>query len=134
MNDFWVPTQFWTPAHFAVERQDAETLARLLATGSDPNEVQANLTLLTHAIDVEGDSTLQSGCPLAVHTTAILLAFAADPELAAPDGMTPMQMAEYYDHTLAIDLLRRHISERAPKARTARPARGVLPDARLWAL
>ncbi|WP_330234756.1 hypothetical protein [Streptomyces sp. NBC_00566] len=52
----------------------------------------------------------------------------------ASDGMTPMQMAEYYDHTLAIDLSRRHISKRAPQARTARPARGVLPGARLWAL
>ncbi|WP_329018259.1 hypothetical protein [Streptomyces sp. NBC_01601] len=33
----------------------------------------------------------------------------------APDGMTPMQVAEYYDHTLAIDLSRRHISKRAPR-------------------
>jgi ankyrin repeat protein len=45
-----------------------------------------------------------------VHTTAILLAFGADPQLADPDGRTPMHMAEQYDHTLAIDLLRRHIS------------------------
>ncbi|MGV9503848.1 ankyrin repeat domain-containing protein [Streptomyces sp. NPDC003642] len=104
MNDYW------TPAHFAVEHEDAETLARLLATGADPNEVQGNSTLLTHAIDVEGDSTLQSGRALTVHTTAILLAFGADPQLADPDGHTPLRMAEQYDHTLAIELLRRHIS------------------------
>ncbi|MFD8552437.1 ankyrin repeat domain-containing protein [Streptomyces fradiae] len=104
MNDYW------TPAHFAVEHEDAETLARLLAAGADPNEVQGNSTLLTHAIDVEGDSTLQSGRPLAVHTTAILLAFGADPQLADPGGHTPMRMAEHYDHTLAIELLRRHIN------------------------
>ncbi|MGW0391093.1 ankyrin repeat domain-containing protein [Streptomyces sp. NPDC003042] len=83
MNDYW------TPAHFAVEHEDAETLARLLATGTDPNAVQGNSTLLTHAIDVEGDSTLQSRCPLTVHTTAILLAFGADPQLQDPDGQNP---------------------------------------------
>lgn len=103
-------SDYWTPAHFAVEHEDAETLARLLAAGTDPNEVQGNSTLLTHAIDVEGDSTLQSGRPLTVHTTAILLAFGADPQLADPDGHTPMHMAEQYDHTLAVELLRRHIS------------------------
>ncbi|WP_327686386.1 ankyrin repeat domain-containing protein [Streptomyces sp. NBC_00467] len=104
MNDYW------TPAHFAVEHEDAETLASLLAAGTDPNEVQGNSTLLTHAIDVEGDSALQSGGPLTVHTTAILLAFGADPQLADPDGHTPMHMAEQYDHTPAMELLRRHIS------------------------
>jgi hypothetical protein len=46
---------YWTPAHCAIEHEDAETLARLLADGSDPNEVFSNMTLLTHAIDVEGD-------------------------------------------------------------------------------
>ncbi|WP_412076050.1 ankyrin repeat domain-containing protein [Streptomyces xanthophaeus] len=92
--------------------EDAETLARLLAAGTDPNEVQGSSTLLTHAIDVEGDSTLQSGRPLTVHTTAILLAFGADPQLADPDGDTPMHVAEQYDHTLAIELLCRHISWR----------------------
>ncbi|ORT60954.1 hypothetical protein [Streptomyces sp. CB03238] len=85
-------------------------MARLLASGSDPNEVQGNSTLLTHAIDVEGDSTLQSRRPLTVHTTAILLAFGADPQPPDPDGQTPMDVAEQYDHTLAIELLRRHIS------------------------
>ncbi|MFE4696868.1 ankyrin repeat domain-containing protein [Streptomyces sp. NPDC056738] len=103
MNDYW------TPAHFAVEHEDAETLARLLAAGSDPDEVQGTSTLLTHAIDVEGDSSLQSGHPLTVHTTAVLLAFGADPQLADPDGHTPMDVAEQYDHTLAIALLRRHL-------------------------
>ncbi|MFF9839231.1 ankyrin repeat domain-containing protein [Streptomyces sp. NPDC013740] len=99
----------WTPAHAAVEHEDAKTLARLLAAGTDPHEVQGNSTLLTHAIDTEGDSTLQSGRPLTVHTTAILLAFGADPQLPDPGGLTPMQLAEQYDHTLAI-VLRRYIS------------------------
>ncbi|MFF7079212.1 hypothetical protein [Streptomyces lavendulae] len=46
------------------------------------------MTLLTHAIDAEGDGALQTGDPLTVHTTAVLLAFGADPELAGPDGDT----------------------------------------------
>ncbi|MGW1715292.1 ankyrin repeat domain-containing protein [Streptomyces sp. NPDC002156] len=105
-------SDYWTPAHHAVEHEDAETLARLLAGGSDPDEVFGNMTLLTHAIDVEGDSSLQSGKPLTVHTTAVLLAFGADPELADPDGHTPMYMAERYGHGLAAKLLRAHISGR----------------------
>lgn len=69
------------------------------------------MTLLTHAIDTEGDSTLQSGRPLTVHTTAVLLAFGADPELADPDGH-PLDMTTLYDHDLAVQLLRTHISRR----------------------
>ncbi|MFD5417545.1 ankyrin repeat domain-containing protein [Streptomyces sp. NPDC127069] len=107
MNDYW------TPAHHAVEHEDAETLARLLASGSDPDEVFGNMTLLTHAIDAEGDGALQSGQPLTVHTTAVLLAFGADPELADPDGRTPLEIATDYAHDLAIQLLRTHIRKRA---------------------
>ncbi len=108
-----VMSDYWTPAHQAVEQEDAEALARLLAAGSDPDEVCGNMTLLTHAIDVEGDVSLQSGQPLTVHTTAVLLAFGAHPELADPDGHTPMDMASHYGHDLAIKLLQTHISRRA---------------------
>jgi len=106
-------SDYWTPAHQAVEHEDAETLARLLADGSDPDEAFSNMTLLTHAIDVEGDGSLQSRQPLTVHTTAVLLAFGADPELADPDGRTPMDMASHYGHDPAVKLLRAHISGRA---------------------
>lgn len=99
-----------TPAHQAAESEDAEALARLLAHGADPDEVCHNMTLLTHAIDAEGDGSLQSGRPLTVHTTAVLLAFGADPQLKDPDGRTPMDLAVEYGHDLAVDLLRRHIN------------------------
>ncbi|MEV5801729.1 ankyrin repeat domain-containing protein [Streptomyces collinus] len=79
----------WTPAHRAVELEDAEALARLLADGADPNEVFGAATLLTHALDLEGDGALQSRQPLTVHITAILLAFGADPELCDPAGTLP---------------------------------------------
>ncbi|MFJ9909237.1 ankyrin repeat domain-containing protein [Streptomyces sp. NPDC101152] len=110
-------SDYWTPAHQAVEQEDAEALARLLAAGFDPDEVFGNVTLLTHAIDVEGDGSLQSGDPLTVHSTAVLLAFGADPELADPDGRTPMDMAHRYGHDLAVKLLQAHISRRAADIR-----------------
>ncbi|MFJ3206102.1 ankyrin repeat domain-containing protein [Streptomyces sp. NPDC086989] len=110
-------SDYWTPAHYAVENEDAEALARLLADGSDPNEVFGNTTLLTHAIDVEGDGSLQSGRPLTVHTTAVLLASGADPELADPDGDTPLDIANQYGHGLAVQLLRAHIDGRASGTR-----------------
>ncbi|MEV5106471.1 ankyrin repeat domain-containing protein [Streptomyces massasporeus] len=106
-------SDYWTPAHQAVEQEDAEILARLLAAGSDPDEVFSSMTLLTHAIDAEGDGALQSGQPLSVHTTAVLLAFGADPELADPGGRTPTDIANDYGHDLAMKLLQTHISRRA---------------------
>ncbi|WP_432119707.1 ankyrin repeat domain-containing protein [Streptomyces sp. bgisy032] len=62
-------SDYWTPAHQAVEQEDAEAPARLLA-------------------------------------------FGADPELADPDGRTPMDMANHYGHYLAVKLLQAHISSR----------------------
>jgi uncharacterized protein len=97
-----------SPAHHAVEHGDAETLARLLAAGGDPDETDGQLTLLTHSIDAEGDGAWQTGRPPTVHTTAVLLAFGADPALADPGGRTPMELAEFYGHTPAAELLRRH--------------------------
>jgi len=104
-------SEYWTPTRHAVEHEDAETLARLLADGSDPNEVCGDMTLLTHAIDAEGDGSLQSGRPLTVHTTAVLLAFGAGPELLDPGGHSPMDMAKHYGHDLAVKLLRAHIGD-----------------------
>jgi putative nucleotidyltransferase with HDIG domain len=100
---------WWPPTLFAVEHQDVELLARLLDAGADPDEGNG-ATPLTHAIDTEGDAALQSGEPLTVATTAVLLAYGADPALRDASGETPLEVAERYDHTLAIRLLRRHLS------------------------
>ncbi|MFD7756930.1 MULTISPECIES: ankyrin repeat domain-containing protein [unclassified Streptomyces] len=102
--------QVRSPAHHAVEHEDAETLAQLLDAGADPNEVDGGMTLLTHAIDAEGDGAQQQREPLTVHTTAVLLAYGADPKLADPQGNTPMSIAEEYGHELAIRLLRRYLA------------------------
>ncbi|MFH8391146.1 HDIG domain-containing metalloprotein [Streptomyces sp. NPDC018036] len=97
---------WWPPTLFAAEHQDVELMARLLDAGADPNEGNG----ATHAIDSEGDWALQSGKPLTVATTAVLLAYGADPGLADGSGETPLQVAESYDHRPAIRLLRRHLS------------------------
>ncbi|MET9452906.1 ankyrin repeat domain-containing protein [Streptomyces cinerochromogenes] len=102
----------WTPAHKAVETSDYEALTVLLASGTDPNERCFGHTLLTHALDVEGDSHLQTGYPWNTAATAVLLAYGADPQLPADDGQTPLQLAEYYGHVMAQALLMRFISAR----------------------
>lgn len=69
-------------------------------------------TLLTHAVELEGDSHLQSGHSLHTTSTAILLAYGAIRTLPAADGQTPVQIAEYYDHEPAKRLLQRFLSPR----------------------
>ncbi|MFJ3213121.1 ankyrin repeat domain-containing protein [Streptomyces flaveolus] len=100
----------WTPAHRAVEMDDYETLTALLDSGADPDEVCFGHTLLTHAIDLEGDGHVQANYPLDTASTAILLAYGADPRLPAADGETPLQIAEYYHHEPAQRLLQRFLS------------------------
>lgn len=100
----------WTPAHEAVEMSEYETLARLLDAGADPDEVCFGLTLLTHAIGLEGDAHVQTDYPLNTASTAILLAYGADPRLPAIDGETPLQIAEYYHHEPIKRLLQRFLA------------------------
>lgn len=99
----------WTPVHKAVEGGDYEGLTIMLDAGADPNEMCFGHTLLTHALDVEGDGHLQSDYPLHTAATAILLAYGADPELPAADGETPMQMAKHYGHEPARRLIQRFL-------------------------
>ncbi|MEV5435069.1 ankyrin repeat domain-containing protein [Streptomyces sp. NPDC052682] len=116
----------WTPAHKAVEGSDYEALSRLLDSGVDPNERCFGHTLLTHAIDVEGDGQVQTGHPLNTAATAILLAYGADPELPADSGDTPLQIAESYHHEPALRLLRRFLERSScrPKGSVQRVSDG----------
>ncbi|MFD3622268.1 ankyrin repeat domain-containing protein [Streptomyces sp. NPDC058676] len=100
----------WTPAHKAVEGGDYEALTILLDAGVDPNELCFGHTLLTHAIDLEGDGHLQTGHSLNTAATAILLAYGADPRLPGSDGETPLQIAHSYDHEPAKRLLQRYLT------------------------
>ncbi|WUD72463.1 ankyrin repeat domain-containing protein [Streptomyces sp. NBC_00510] len=108
----WLPENEWTPAHLAVELSDHGELSRLLADGTDPDEVCLGQSLLIHAIDLEGDSAIQSGEPLTCVATAILLAYGADPAFADPEGYTPLEMAKKVNHVMAEDLLRAFVKKR----------------------
>lgn len=100
---------------------DHAELTRLLDAGVDPEEVCCGMTLLLHAIDVEGDGA-QSGGPIDSALTAILLAYGADPT-ATPDGQTPRELAISYNHDMAGRLLDRHTATLA--APTGRPRSGL---------
>ncbi|MFF3350807.1 ankyrin repeat domain-containing protein [Streptomyces sp. NPDC002779] len=111
-QDQWMgpAVERWTPVHQAVEMGEYEALTVLLDAGSDPDEVCFGHTLLTHAIEGEGDSHLQSGHRLNTAATAILLAYGADPRLPAPGGSTPLQVARSYNHEPAERLLVRWLA------------------------
>ncbi|MFI1760277.1 ankyrin repeat domain-containing protein [Streptomyces sp. NPDC020571] len=106
----FVEVESWTPVHRAVEMSDYETLTVLLDSGADPDEVCFGHTLLTHAIDLEGQGHVQANYPLDTASTAILLAYGADPRLPALDGETPLQIVEYYHHEPAQRLLQRFLA------------------------
>ncbi|WP_431914159.1 ankyrin repeat domain-containing protein [Nonomuraea jabiensis] len=75
-----------SPAHLAVEMDDAEKLQRLLDEGVSVHEEHRGLTLLHHAIDVEVDGHAQTGDRLHVDMTALLLANGADPRWRSHGG------------------------------------------------
>ncbi|MFD9611112.1 ankyrin repeat domain-containing protein [Streptomyces sp. NPDC059083] len=110
----------WTPAHQAVESDDHATLTRLLDEGADVNEVCCEMTLLMHAIDQEGDSALQSGKPTDSALTAIVLAYGADPLATLEGRKSAYELAQFYDHGMAIRLLDRFTAGHGPVAEPLR--------------
>lgn len=96
-----------TPAHLAVENEDLPQLRKLLDGGVDVEEIDAGLTLLQHAVDIELDGHTQTGVPLHVDLTAYLLARGADP-LASPVGGgvgSALHRARVGGHWLAVSLM-----------------------------
>ena len=103
----------WSAAHQAVELEDLIRLQELLDAGHDVEDGGANgWTLLRHAIDVEIDSHTQSGEPLHVDVTALLLARGADPRRTC-DGVSAVVEAELRGHWLAAELMRAWIGRSA---------------------
>lgn len=81
------------------------------------------MTLLEHAIDLEGDSALQSGTPIDSRLTVILLAYGADPSPQPPGRMSAVDLADYYGHDIAYRLIGRI----TPVAPASRPPSGLWP-------
>lgn len=117
----------WTPAHQAVESSEHAELIRLLDEGADVNEVCCGMTLLEHAIDLEGDSALQSGTPIDSRLTVILLAYGADPRPQPPGALCAVDLADHYGHDIAYRLISRLTKAPAPRPRSGllrrRPSR-----------
>lgn len=90
-----------------------EELASLLDSGADPNEICFGFTLLQHAIELEGDSALQSGTAVNAALTAIVLAYGADPNFTSDGGKTALEMAQRYNHEPAIRLLNKFPGKRS---------------------
>ncbi|MFJ1869470.1 ankyrin repeat domain-containing protein [Streptomyces sp. NPDC088097] len=120
------PESSWTAAHQAVESSDHATLTRLLEEGADVDEVCCGMTLLEHAIDLEGDSALQSGEPIDSRLTVILLAYGADPRPQPTGRRSAVDLAESYGHDIAYRLITRITS-----TGVGRPRRGVW-SSRAW--
>lgn len=96
----------WTEAHNAVELGNLVRLRALLDAGNDVEDDDGNgWTLLRHAVDVEVDGHTQTGQPLHVDVTALLLARGADP-LRSCNGITVVMEAEQRGHWLATELMR----------------------------
>ncbi|MFJ6798092.1 ankyrin repeat domain-containing protein [Streptomyces sp. NPDC091268] len=108
----------WTPAHQAVESSEYTELIRLLDEGADVNEVCCGMTLLEHAIDLEGDSALQSGTPIDSRLTVILLAYGADLRPQPPGTMSALDLADHYGHDIAYRLINRLASVTAGSSRS----------------
>jgi ankyrin repeat protein len=99
----------WSPAHQAVENGDAGELARLLDSGTDPNEVCCGMTLLAHAVDYEADVAIQAGQEMEVTLIAVLLAYGASPRIVGDVGKGPLDLANEYRHATAQRLLQRFV-------------------------
>ncbi|WP_433794676.1 ankyrin repeat domain-containing protein [Actinoplanes sp. CA-252034] len=105
-SSWTTPDTVPSPAHLAVEAEDLQRLRELLDGGADVDDPDAEgMTLLHHAVDIEGDGALQSGSQAHVDVTALLLLRGADPHARNDRGATPLDLAREYGHWLAIELI-----------------------------
>ncbi|MEV5605770.1 ankyrin repeat domain-containing protein [Streptomyces sp. NPDC052299] len=95
-----------TPARIALEREELGELRRILDAGDDVHQEWNGFTLLHSAVDGEVDAHVQTGEPLHVDATALLLSKGADPDRPSHGGrgVSARHMAFVSGHWLASDL------------------------------
>lgn len=90
----------------AIEVGDLEALRSALDAGADVNAVRDGLSLLQHALDIEVDTHVQTGQPLHVDATALLIARGADPFMVPPGGISAEHFAFQAGHWLAMEIFK----------------------------
>lgn len=94
--------------HQTVEHMRLADLHRVLTFGNGTEDTTTDgMTLLHHAIDVEVDAAAQTGSPLSVEMTRMLVEFGADLNHRW-NGQTALGAAITRGHFLAEELLRSH--------------------------
>lgn len=88
----------------AVEVGDLVALRSVLDAGADVNGIRDGLSLLQHALDIEVDTHVQTGRPLHVDATALLIARGADPFLVPAGGISAEHFAFESGHWLAMEI------------------------------
>lgn len=95
-----------SPARLALEQDNLEKLREILDNGGDVHQEFNGFTLLHSSVDGEIDAHIQTGEPLHVDATALLLSKGADPERPSHGGkgVSARHMAFVSSHWLATDL------------------------------
>ncbi|MFB7275448.1 ankyrin repeat domain-containing protein [Streptomyces sp. NPDC056244] len=93
-------------ARLALEQDNLEELRRLLDAGWDVHEEYNGFSLLHSAVNGEIDAHIQTGEPLHVDATALLLSKGADPMRPSHEGngLSALHLAFVSSHWLAFDL------------------------------
>lgn len=100
------PSEHLPALHCAIEQQDKNSIRLLVEYGADVNLPTENgFTPLHLAVDIEGDSAWQRGETPSVELTTLLLELGANPKAKDSSGKTPLNIAEQYQHSRAIELL-----------------------------
>lgn len=92
----------------ALDSDDLKVMVDAIKAGFDINSERDGFTLLHAAIDSEADVHIQSGEPLHVDATALLLALGADPKRrpSGGRGISAEHMAFQIGHWMALELFR----------------------------
>lgn len=101
------PSEYMPPIHCAVEQKNGELVKVLCSHGADVNYPNENgYTPLHLAVDVEADTAWQRGETPTVEMVRLLLKLGADPTAKDATGNNPLVIAQQYEFSRAIELLK----------------------------